>query len=151
MGWEPKGSAASTGVHHFCQVWPWPRPEHTTEMAQDVGAGRRARLRERRGQGGREGRGERKGRRGRGKEETREIQARKEKKERESKDKATALHGGESFRKTRENQGKEAPDTALSFGSLLPVVQAGNEKHIFAVVRGQLLLARCLSATWVPI
>ena len=57
MGWEPKGSAASTGVHHFCQVWPWPRPEHTTEMAQDVGAGRRARLRERRGQGGREGRG----------------------------------------------------------------------------------------------
>ena len=48
MGWEPKGSAASTGVHHFCQVWPWPRPEHTTEMAQDVGAGRRARLRERR-------------------------------------------------------------------------------------------------------
>lgn len=79
-----QGSAASTGIHHFCQVWPWPRPEHTTEMAQDVGAGRRARLRKRRGQGGREGRGERKGRRGGGKEDMGEIQATK----RERKEKA---------------------------------------------------------------
>ena len=150
MGWEPKGSAASTGVHHFCQVWPWPRPEHTTEMAQDVGAGRRARLRERRGQGGREGRGERKGRRGGGKDETGEIQARKEKKERERKDKARAMHGGESFRKTGESQGEGAPDTALSFGSLL-LWSKEEVRNIFAVVRGQLLLARCLSATWVPI
>lgn len=40
MGWEPRGSAASTGIHQFCQVWLWPRPKHTTGMAQDVGAGR---------------------------------------------------------------------------------------------------------------
>lgn len=53
---------------------------------------------------------------------------RRQRKERESKDKATARHGGESFRKTREDKGPEAPNTAVSFGSLLPMVQGGSEK-----------------------
>lgn len=72
MGWEPRGSAASTGIHHFCQVWPWPRPEHTTGMAQDVGAGRQARQ----GSGGKGGQeDEREGKEMRKREEVGEEEA----------------------------------------------------------------------------
>lgn len=89
MGWEPRGSAASTGIHQFCLVWLWPRPKHTTGMAQDVGQGGEQGGNQEEGSKGRsqgwERRRERKGRMGQGQGRDGEVKGRREKKERESK------------------------------------------------------------------
>lgn len=84
----------------------------------------------------------------RAKGETMERQGSKEKKERESK--RTARQG--RFRKKRKKEGKKtAPDTALSVSCPSPCGPRQNWETGPVAGRGQLLSARSLSATWVPI
>lgn len=113
MGWEPRGSAASPGIHQFCQVWPSPRPEHTTSMAQDVG-GKEMNKTELKEEERRETKGKQKRNGERQARDKREMEG-----QRGSKAAGTDLKA-EAFRK--EWQKERPPDTALSFGCPFPVL-----------------------------
>lgn len=136
----PSLAVAKTRTHHRDGTGCWGREMSKAGIRKVGGQGRsEGKKRRREREKGRMGQGQGEDERYRGVEGKR-------------KEKAKELQGKEAFRKEEEPR-EEGGTLTQPFPSAapFPVVQGRNGKQTLVAATGQMLLARSLSATWVPI